>query len=300
MNEEDEGLQDSIRRYMAADGNVRILLAHTTQSCEEARQVHEASPVATAAMGRTLTAALLLASEMKGDGSITTNVAGNGPMGRICAVARPDGTVKVTAADPTVALPPRADGKLDVAGAVGREGKLAVIRDLGMREPWVGQVNLTSGEIAEDFAMYLTVSEQQPSLVSLGVLIGRDRQVVSAGGIVVQPLPGCPEEVLATLENLAPALVDLSRGLQQEGPDGLVQSVFGGLNPALLDERPARLQCDCSRERISRALIALGVEELTDMSRQDDGAELQCHFCNVKYQFTADDLNALLVEASQR
>lgn len=293
-------MQDSIRRYMAAEGNVRILLAHTTVACEEARQVHDASPVATAAMGRTLTAALLLASELKGDGSITANVAGNGPMGRICAVARPDGTVKVTAADPAVDLPPRADGKLDVAGAVGREGKLAVIRDLGMREPWVGQVNLVSGEIAEDFAMYLTASEQQPSLVSLGVLIGRELQVVSAGGIVVQPLPGCPEDVLAALEGKAPALIDLSRRLQQEGPDGLVQAVFGDLQPTLVDERPAHLACDCSRERISRALIALGAEELTDMRDQDGGAELQCHFCNAKYQFTADDLTALLAEARQR
>lgn len=291
-------MQDSITRYMAAQGAVRILLAQTTGACEAARVTHNASPVATAAIGRTLTATVLLASELKAeDGSITVNLTGDGPIGRICAVARPNGQVKVYATDPAVDLPVRADGKLDVSGAVGREGKLAVVRDLGLREPWVGQVNLVSGEIAEDFAMYLTASEQQPSLVSLGVLLNTERQVISAGGIIVQPLPGCPEDTLVALEDKAPLLGDLSRRLQQEGAEGLISSVFGDMAPERMEELPVHLACDCSRERISRALIALGAEELTDMIEQDGGAELQCHFCNKKYRYDADELSALLAEA---
>jgi molecular chaperone Hsp33 len=258
---------------MADGGNVRIILADTAEAAEEARRVHHATPLAVAAMGRTLTAALMLATELKGNGSITATISGDGPIGRICAVAWPDGEVKAYCGDPSVDLPARPDGKLDVAGAVGR-GKLAVVRDLGMREPFTGQVNLVSGEIAADFAMYLAASEQQPSMVALGVHATGER-VVSAGGIIVQPLPGCPEETIEALERAAPALGDISRRLPLEGVEGLVRSAFGGMDPVLSGEIGVRFRCDCSRERMERALISLGPGELADMIAKDNGAELQ-------------------------
>jgi molecular chaperone Hsp33 len=286
-------LQDQIRRYIAADGYVRIIFACTTDSAEEARRVHNATPVAAAAMGRTLTAALMLATELKGEGSISATVAGDGPIGRICAVARPDGTVKIYCSDPGVDLPVRADGKLDVSGAVGKEGKLSVVKDLGMREPYVGQVNLASGEIGEDFALYLAASEQQPSLVALGVLVAPEETVLAAGGIIVQPMPGCPEEIVSHLELIAPTLSDISRRLWKEGADELIETTFRGLEPQLIGTTPALLRCDCSRGRIERALIALGADELEDMMIKDNGAEVCCHFCNAKYAFTADELGEL-------
>jgi molecular chaperone Hsp33 len=293
-------LQDQILRYIAADGFVRIILACTAGAVEEAHKVHDATPVTTAAMGRTLTAALMLATELKGSGSISATVAGDGPIGRICAVARPDGTVKVYCSDPFVDLPIRADGKLDVSGAVGRVGKLSVVKDLGMREPWVGQVNLATGEIGEDFAMYLAASEQQPSLVALGVLVSPDGTVLSAGGIIVQPLPGCPEETLSHLELISPTLGDISRRMHHEGADELIQTTFRGMNPECLDALPVSLRCDCSRERIERALISLGTAELDDMITEDGGAEVCCHFCNTKYAFTAGELEDLKTTALQK
>lgn len=293
-------MQDRIFRYMAADGHVRIILAVTAGMVEQARVLHGATPVATAAMGRTLTMTLMLATELKGEGSISSTVSGDGPIGRICAVARPNGTVKVYCTDPTVDLPVRADNKLDVSGAVGRCGKLSIVKDLGMKEPWVGQVNLVSGEIGEDFAMYLAASEQQPSLVALGVLISPEGAVLSAGGIIVQPLPGCPEDIIAHLELIAPTLGDISRRLRDEGAGELISTTFRGMNPELVSTMDVSLRCDCSRDRIERALISLGSDELADMIEKDNGAEVCCHFCTAKYAFTANDLENLKMTATSR
>ena len=287
---------DQITRYMAADGAVRIILAETTQACEQARVTHNASAVVTAALGRTLTATVMLASELKGNGSVTATIDGDGPMGRLCAVARPDGTVKAYATDPSVELPLRADGKLDVGGAVGHAGKLTVVKDLGMREPYVGMVNLVNGEIAMDFAQYLTASEQQNSLVALGVLVNPDYTVAAAGGIFVQPLPGCPDSVLSDLELRAPLLGDISRSLHLDGGDALVRGVFDGMDPVAVGTTPVAFRCDCSRDRIERALVALGATELHDMATQDHGAQVSCHFCNRQYDFTEEELEGLAGE----
>lgn len=284
---------DQITRYLAADGAVRIILAETREACEQARLTHGASPVATAALGRVLTATAMLASEMKAEGSVTVTIDGGGPMGRLCAVARPDGSVKAYAGDPAVELPLRADGKLDVGGAVGRTGRLTVVRDLGLREPYVGMVNLVSGEIAVDFAQYLTASEQQNSLVALGVLVDTDYTVAAAGGVIVQPLPGCPESVLQALELRAPLLGDISRSLHGQSGDAFVRAVFEGMNPEAAGSTPVHFRCDCSRERVEAALIAMGGEELRDMARQDGGAQVCCHFCNTQYQFTARELEQM-------
>ena len=293
-------LKDRILRYIAANGHVRIMLAETTEACEEARRLHAASPVAAAAMGRTLSAALMLASELKGRGSITATVSGDGPVGRICAVARPNGDVKAYCSNPSADLPVRADGKLDVSGAVGSRGRLAVVKDLGMREPWVGQVDLVSGELGEDFAMYLAKSQQQPSIVSLGVLVSPEYRVISAGGIIVQPLPGCTDEIITELEGIAPSLADISRKLRSSGAEGLIRSAFAGMGPELAGSMPVRLKCDCSQDRIERALMAMGSAELEDMIAKDGGAEVCCHFCNTKYTFTGDELEGLRNAAIQR
>lgn len=286
-------MQDIVNRYIAGDGRVRIILASTAGAAEEARRLHSASPVATAALGRTLTAALMLSTELKGEGSISAIVAGDGPIGRITAVARPDGTVKIYCSNPAVDLPVRPDGKLDVSGAVGRSGRISVVKDLGMREPYVGQVNIVSGELAEDFALYLAASEQQPSLVALGVLVSPEGPVLASGGIIVQPLPGCPEDVVSHLELVSPTLSDISRRLHAEGVEGLIESTFRGMGPELVGSMGVRLHCDCSRERIERALIALGAKELQDIIEQDGGAEICCHFCNAKYAFTGEELEIL-------
>ncbi len=291
-------MQDQVTRYLAAGGNVRIALAETTLAAEEASRIHGATPVAAAAMGRTLTMALLLASELKGDGSVSVTIAGGGPIGKVIAVARPEGSVKVYCSNPAVDLPPRSDGKLDVGGAIGRQGKLAVVKDLGMREPYIGQVNLATGEVGEDLALYLAASEQQPSLAALGVLVSPEGPVLSSGGIVVQPLPGCPEETISHLELIAPTLGDISRRLLDEGADGVIQSTFRGMDPQRIGQMPVELKCDCSRDRIERALISLGLEELNDMIRQDGGAEVRCHFCTKAYDFTADELGELRDQAA--
>jgi len=293
-------LPDRIQRYIAADGNVRILFAETAGLCEEARRIHGASPTAAAAMGRTLTAALMLATELKGGGSLSATVAGSGPIGKIIAVAWSEGDVKAYCSNPLADLPPRADGKLDVSGVVGNSGRLTVVKDLGMKEPWSGSVDLMSGEIGVDFATYLMQSEQQPSIVSLGVLVAPDGSVIAGGGVIVQPMPGCPEEVVAKLEEVAPVLADISWKLKSMTAREIVELAFAGMNPELIGEVPARLKCDCSRERVERALISLGTAEITDMIQKDNGAEVSCHFCNAQYAFTAGELEELMREAQKR
>lgn len=293
-------MPDTIFRYIAADGYVRVILSETTVACEEARNIHSASPVAAAAMGKALTATLMLASELKGAGSVSVTVAGDGPIGKIIAVAKPDGTGKVCCSDSSVDLPVRADGRHDVAGAVGAQGRLSVVKDLGLREPWVGQVDLVSGELGQDFASYLMRSEQQPSIVSLGLLTASDYRVISAGGVIVQPMPGCPEEILSELEGAAPAVADISRKLRDMGGEALAVSAFPGLNPVRVGSIPVKLRCDCSRERIERALISLGAAELSHMMREDGGAEVCCQFCGAKHAFAADELEALMRAAQER
>ncbi len=208
--------------------------------------------------------------------------------------------LKAFADQPTVELPPRADGKLDVAGAVGRRGRLSVVRDLGMREPYTGQVNLVSGEIAQDFAMYLAASEQQPALVALGVRFGAGAVLRSAGGIIVQPLPQCPESVIADVEARADKLSDISLQLDTlGGARAVVEHLLADLQPIFLGAQPLSWQCDCSRDRLERILGSLGADELEDMVRQQGGAQAHCHFCNQTYTFDAARLRELAARTGE-
>ncbi len=289
---------DEMIRMTLMDGQVRVMMCETTQMVQRAADIHNATPVCTAAMGRLMTATSMLGVMMKGaEESVTVNLRGDGPMGTVVAVAN-HGDVKVCADDPQVQLPLRADGKLDVGGAIGHTGRMTVIKDLRMREPYIGTIELVSGELGMDFAQYFTVSEQQPSLVSLGVLVSGD-VVLKAGGLLVQPMPGCEEETLQQLELRSPMFADISREMTIVEKEQLLEDWFRGMKPEVLERTPLRYHCGCSRERMEKALISLGRKELQTIIDEDTGAELGCHFCHQKYQFTTDELKTLLERATR-
>ncbi len=285
--------KDGLYRLTLLDGQARAFLIDSTGLCESARAVHGLSRTATAALGRHLTAAAMLGAMLKG-GSVTATVKGGGPLGTLLAVAGPDGAVKGYVENPQVDLP-RAGGKLDVGAAVGRDGRLTVIRDMGFGEPYVGQVNLVSGELAEDYAMYFTASEQVPSLVALGVLTAQ--RVVSAGGLIVQMLPGATEEAVSAVEKQAPSFREISRAMDGIGLDQAVARLLEPLEPRVVGALDTRYECDCSRERVERALISLGEAELRALIDDEGRAEVGCQFCGKLRAFTKEALSELLEKA---
>ena len=289
---------DEILRGTLMDGQVRIMMCETTNMVQRAADIHNATPVCTAAMGRLMTATSMLGVMMKGENeSVTVNIKGGGPMGTVVAVAN-HGDLKVCADDPQVELPLREDGKLNVGAAIGKDGYMTVIKDLGLREPYIGQIELVSGELGIDFANYYTVSEQQPSLVTLGVLVAGDA-VLKAGGLLIQPLPGCTEETLSQLELRSPMFADISREMTMDPMETLLEAWFRGMEPEVLEENPLRWHCACGREKMERALISLGRKELQGLIDEDLGAELSCHFCHSHYQFTTAELQELLARAER-
>ena len=241
----------------------------------------------------------MMGGMLKGEGeSLTVTIKGGGPLGTILTVGKSDGTVKGYVGNPDVELPRAANGKLPVGAAVGREGRLTVVKDLGLREPYIGMVNLVSGEIAEDFAMYFTASEQVPSLVSLGVLVGE--KVEAAGGLIVQMLPGASEAAIQSVEQSAGMFMDISATharVPSQGRRAAASVASGAGNPF---PKRAAYRCDCSRERVERALISLGREELEDMIREQHGAQVDCHFCNKRYRLSEADLRQMLARATNR
>jgi molecular chaperone Hsp33 len=284
---------DGILRISLMGGQARAFLIDSTRMVAEAQRVHKLSRVATAALGRLLTGASLMGCMLKDErDSLTMTVKGGGPLGTLMAVARADGTVKGYVDIPDVELPLRADGKLDVGTAVGKNGQLTVIKDMGMREPYVGMVNLRSGEIGEDLAMYFTASEQTPSLVSVGVLT--NNSVLAAGGLIIQIMPGCSEIALKSIEMSAPMFMNISQTIQEFGLNGAYQQLLCHLEPEIIGTARPRYLCDCSRERFERGLISLGVEDLTEIINEDHGAELNCHFCNRTFRFSEKQLRTLL------
>ena len=289
---------DEMLRLSLMGGQARVMMCETTAMCQQAADLHASTPVCTAAMGRLMTATAFLGVMMKGDNeSVTVMVKGGGPMGTLVAVAN-HGDLKVCADNPQVDLPLREDGKLDVGGAVGHSGRMSVVKDLGLREPYIGQCELVSGEMGMDFANYFTVSEQQPSLVSVGVLVNGN-VVLKAGGLLIQPLPGCEESVLEQLELRSPMFASISREMTYAPKEQLIEDWFRGLEPELLERTPLSYRCGCSRERMEKALISLGRKELQTLIDEDKGAELGCHFCHSRYAFTTDELKDLLQRASR-
>ncbi|HWR23542.1 MAG TPA: Hsp33 family molecular chaperone HslO [Feifaniaceae bacterium] len=292
--------KDTILQALLMGGAVRVTAISGKAMIEEARRIHSLSRVCTAALGRQLMATAMMAAQLKHEGeSLTTILRGTGPAGNLVCTGRFQARVKGYAANPEVELPLKPSGKLDVSGAVGSGGKLTVVRDLSLREPYVGEVSLVSGEVAEDFAQYFAVSEQQPSLVYLGVrLRPGDGDVLAAGGLFAQPLPGCPEEDILLLQEKAADIERLSLKLEEGLTlEAALKELFSDMELELTGSLSPAWECDCSVERTERALIALGREELTDMIEQDGGAELTCQFCRRAYSFDAQALSTLLMEA---
>ena len=291
--------KDGLLHISLLEGQARAILIESTAMVQRAKEIHGLSKIATAALGRTLTATAMLGSMLKGeDESVTATIKGGGPIGTVLAVSNEKCDVKGYVTNPEVDLP-RTGKKLPVGAAVGKEGRLTVIKDMHLREPYVGQVNLVSGEIAEDFAMYFTASEQTPSLVSLGVLVS-DEKVEAAGGLIVQLLPGASEAAIQSIENSAGMFMDISGTMKQYHLDGAVEQLLMHLQPEILERRETRYACDCSRARVEKALIALGKRELQDMIDEQHGALVNCHFCRKAYGFTEEELEALLAAATAK
>ena len=287
---------DQLVRAITKDGMVKAVAVTTRELTERARQIHKPRPVATAALGRTLAAASMMGNALKGDGaSLTLRVQGGGPLGILLAVSDNRGCVRGTVDNPAVDIPLRPDGKLDVGAAVGCDGTLTVIRDLHMKDPYVGSVGLLGGEIAEDLAAYFVESEQIPTACGLGVLVDRDQSVLAAGGYIVQLLPGAGEDVITKVEGgvmAAGSVTGLLSG--SAGPEEMLRQVLSDFELEILERTPIEYRCDCSRERMERALISLGPEELRGIIDEQGGAELTCRFCDNVQTFTREELEALL------
>ena len=292
-------MSDHILRAITSDGLVQAAAISSRDLTERARQIHKTLPVATAALGRTLAGASMMGNALKGHGaSLTLQIKGSGPLGTILAVSDSDGNVRGYVTNPQTELPLRPDGKLDVGGAVGQEGSLTVIKDLHMKEPYVGTVNLLGGEIAEDIAAYFVESEQIPTACALGVLVDRDKSVKVAGGYLYQRLPDAPEATISALE----------QGIQKAGavtpmldkgmtPEEILQTVCGELGVDILEKQEIAYKCYCSRERVSAALLSLGRGELEEIIAEDKAFPVECQFCDTVYTFTPADIREMLKKA---
>lgn len=292
-------MSDRLVRAMTRDGYVKITAVETTALTERAREIHHTTAVATAALGRVLAATSMIGNMQKSEqGSVTMTIKGGGPLGTLLATADPDGNVRGYVENPQIALMEKYQGKLDVGAAVGNTGTLTLIRDLQMKEPYVGTVELLGGEIAEDVAAYFVESEQVPTVCALGVLLARDQSVSAAGGYLLQLMPGAPEALIDILEARVQETGTVSGLLQQGlGPREIIDSVLGPMDVEILEESPISYKCYCSRHRVESALISLGEKELRSVI--DDGEEISvgCQFCDLEYKFTPEDIKGLLEEA---
>lgn len=291
---------DQLVRVIAKDAPIKATALSATELVERARAIHDTWPVATAALGRMLMGASMMGNMLKNeDGSVTLRVHGGGPLGSITAVSDSHGNVRGFVHNPAVDVPRKAHAKLDVGAAVGCDGELTVIKDIGMREPYVGSVQLVGGEIAEDIAAYFVESEQIPTACALGVLIAPDQTIQAAGGYLIQLLPGADEGVISAVERGIAKVGAVSTQLDQGvSPLDLLHQVLSEFELEVLERTPVKYHCPCSRERVSRALISMGREELQSLIDEQGSAELTCHFCDKIYHFTKNDLNQLLIEAT--
>ena len=282
---------DQIVRAVTADGFVKISAVTARDTVERARRIHGLSPTACAALGRTLCGASMLGELMKeDDASLTIRVNGGGPAGSVIAVSDSNGNVRGYVTNPKADLPTRPDGKLDVGGLVGRNGMLTVSRDIGLKEPYVGSVELVTGEIGEDLAQYMVESEQIPSAVGVGVLIDTDRTVRAAGGFIVQLMPGAPESLIEKLETNILFMDHLTTVLDEDGIDAVVSQVLFSLDPREAERHPIEYRCSCTRERVAAALRSVGAKELRSMAAEGKNTEVSCQFCDRLYEFTPAEL----------
>ena len=275
-------MTDRLVRAITADGMVKATAVTTRELTERARQIHKTLPVVTAALGRTLAAASMMGNTLKSDGaSLSIQVRGGGPVGAIVAISDSEGNVRGYAEHPQVDLPLRSDGKLDVGAAVGCDGTLTVIKDLHMKEPYIGSVQLLGGEIAEDIAQYFVESEQIPTACALGVLVGRDQSVRCAGGYLIQLLPGAGEDIISKVEAGVYAAGAVTKLLTaNDDPEAMLRTVLSDFELEVLETAPVAYHCTCSRDRVERALLSLGAEELQQLIDEQGQAELTCQFCD--------------------
>ncbi len=284
-----------IIRAVAGDDFIKIAVIEARDIVERARQIHGLSPTASAALGRTLCAASLMGNMMKeADAAVTVRINGGGPIGSVLAVSDCEGNVRGYVDEPAVDLPLRSDGKLDVGGAVGRDGMLTVIKDIGLREPYVGSVELISGEIAEDFSAYYVESEQIPAACGLGVLVDTDCSIKAAGGFIVQLMPGAPEGLIEKLEDNIFFMDQLTTILDEDGLEEVIAQVLKGLEPRILEESEAEYRCYCSRERVADALRSVGKAALEEIAQQEAPTEVGCQFCDKVYVFSQDEIKELI------
>ena len=289
-------MADEIVRIITSDGWVQASAITGKNLVARAKEIHDLSPTASAALGRSLLAASMMGNQLKGEkDSISLQFKGNGPIGSICAVSDSNGNVRGYVGNPHVRNSYLAPCKLNVGAAVGKDGFLTVIRDLGLKEPYVGSVPLVSGEIAEDLTAYFAVSEQIPSAVALGVLVNREGEIEQAGGYMIHLLPGAPEEVISAVETGIRRILSVTEALSDGlTPVDILAQVLGELGIEILETQPVSYRCNCSRERVERALLSLGKAELTSLMEEQGEAELNCQFCDAVYHFGRKDLAALL------
>ena len=287
---------DRIVRAISSDGLVQAAAICSRDLTERARQIHKLLPVGTAALGRTLSAASLMGNALKGAGaSLTLQIKGGGPLGTVLAVSDNLGNVRGYVTNPQVDIPLREDGKLDVGGAVGREGTITVIKDLHMKEPYVGTIDLLGGEIAEDVAAYFVESEQIPTACGLGVLVDRDQSVKAAGGYLIQLLPGATEDTIVKVEGGIMAAGNVSAILDKDDdPEHMLRQVMSDFDLKILETCPVEYRCYCSRARVERALISLGKDELQQILDEQGHCSMTCQFCDAVYDFSGDELKALI------
>lgn len=291
-------MADYVIRATAAQGEIRAFAATTRDLVEEARRAHNTSPVATAALGRLLTAGVMMGCEMKGEEDLLTlKIQGDGPIQGLTVTADSHGNVKGYVLNPMVMLPPNDKGKLDVGGALG-VGVLSVIKDIGLKEPYTGQTILVTGEIAEDLTYYYATSEQTPSSVALGVLMNKDNTVRQAGGFMIQLMPGASEDVICRLEEKLKEITSITTLLDVGNtPEMVLEYILGEFGLEINHKLSSRFSCNCTKERVEKALISVGTGELQEMIQDGKTIEVNCHFCNQNYAFTVDELKELSEKA---
>ena len=290
-----------IVRYITVDGSTFVIACDSTDMVAEMERIHKPSATVTAALGRLLTACSMMGDMLKGEqDSITLRMNGAGPCGDLITVSDYMGNARGYVQNPIVEIPLNDRGHLDVRGAVGTDGQLYVIKDIGMKEPYVGQIPIVSGEIAEDITNYFATSEQTPSVCALGVLVNPDLTVANAGGFIIQLLPSCPDEVITKIEESIadiPSVTDMLKSGYTA--DDIAKRALKGLEIEKLDESEMSYKCNCSKERVESALISTGLESLQEMAEAGENTQVECHFCNKKYQFTPSDIRALIKSAQE-
>jgi len=288
---------DYLVRALGFNNSVRAFAVSTTETVGEAQRRHDTWPTTSAALGRTMTASVMMGAMLKGEDKITVKVEGNGPIGSMIVDVNAQGEVRGYVTNPHVEFDLNPQGKLDVRRAVGTEGALTVVKDLGLRDFFSGQVPIVSGEIAEDFTYYFATSEQVPSSVGLGVLVNTDDSILAAGGFIIQLLPGVDDETITQIENQLSKIEPVSKMIQKGfTPEEILKAVLGEDNVQMLDTMPVKFECSCSKERFGAAIISLGEKEIRDMIEEDGKAEAHCHFCQEKYQYSKEELEGFITE----